>query len=300
MITARRLFAINVVAQCVIVVTGALVRLTGSGLGCPTWPECAEGSLVPTANQIEGVTKFIEFGNRLLTFALVIIVIACIVATLRFTPRRKILVVLSLSCLVGIALQAVIGGITVLTGLSPWAVSVHFLVSVALITVATALYEIAQRPEHALGQWTIRRELVPLAWACVIAALLVVVLGTLVTGSGPHAGDAEAFARYPFDIRTIAWLHADVVIALCGCVIALLTSLRVLHAPRDQQRAAWSVLLLLLAQGVLGYTQFFTGVPEVLVAIHVAGACATWWLVLRLFVALRTVPVASANKEPVA
>ena len=295
MITARRLFAINVVAQCVIVVTGALVRLTGSGLGCPTWPECAEGSLVPTANQLEGVSKFIEFGNRLLTFALMIIVIACIVAALRTRPRRKILVVLSFSCLVGIALQAVIGGITVLTGLSPWAVTVHFLVSIALITVATALYEIAQRPEHALRQWTIRRELVPLSWACVIAALLVVVLGTLVTGSGPHAGDAAAFVRYPFDIRTIAWLHADVVIALCGCVIALVTSLKVLHAPQEQQRAAWGLLLLLLAQGFLGYTQFFTGVPEVLVAIHVAGACATWWLVLRLFVALRTAPEATVS-----
>ncbi|HAM24156.1 MAG TPA: hypothetical protein DCM51_01155, partial [Actinobacteria bacterium] len=95
--------------------------------------------------------------------------------------------------------------------------------------------------------------------------------------------------------RTIAWLHADVVIALCGCVIALVTALKVLHAPQEQQRAAWGLLLLLLAQGFLGYTQFFTGVPEVLVAIHVAGACATWWLVLRLFVALRTAPEATVS-----
>ncbi|MTA97982.1 MAG: heme A synthase, partial [Actinobacteria bacterium] len=137
----RRIFALNIVAQCAIVVTGALVRLTASGLGCPTWPDCSDGSLIPVARQAEGFHKYIEFGNRMLTFALALIILAALIAAIRHRPRRKVLIGLAFLLFAGVAAQAVIGGITVLTGLNPLSVAAHFLVSAGLIAVSVALYE---------------------------------------------------------------------------------------------------------------------------------------------------------------
>ena len=283
----KRIFAINVVAQCAIVVTGALVRLTSSGLGCPTWPDCSEGSLVPVARQAEGFHKYIEFGNRLLTFALALIILAAIVAAIRHRPRRPVLIALSFLLFVGVAAQAVIGGVTVLTGLNPISVAAHFLVSTGLIAVAVILYERGNESSDGPTHLVVRRELWIVSRVLVVLALLVVVLGTVVTGSGPHAGDADTVVRFNLDPRVISWLHADVVLLFAGLALALALGLRLTTAPADAQRRVWVLLVIIVLQGALGYTQYFTGLPEFLVAIHVAGACAVWWATLRIPFRLR-------------
>ena len=238
----RRLFIANIVAQSGIVVTGALVRLTGSGLGCPTWPDCAEGSLVPVARQAEGFHKFIEFGNRTLTFVLAVIVLACIVAAFRHTPRRRPLVLLALAGLVGVAAQAVLGGITVLTELNPYTVAAHLLVSMLLIAAAVALYERGTEDGDGPTRSLVRPELRWLAKALVALGAVVVVVGTVVTGSGPHSGDAEVVVRFGLDPRVVSWLHADLVIAFIGLTVALALGLRLTDAPRRAQRRTWFLL----------------------------------------------------------
>jgi cytochrome c oxidase assembly protein subunit 15 len=278
----------NLVVQAGIVVTGALVRLTGSGLGCPTWPECAEGSLVPQASQLEGFGKFIEFGNRLLTFLIAAVAIAAIVAAIRHRPRRKPLIALAVVCFLGIAGQAVIGGITVLTGLNPYSVSAHFLLSAALIALSVALYERSKDPGDGPITRQVRPELAAMAWVLVWTGLAVVTLGVIVTGSGPHSGDADVVTRLPFDARTVSWLHADVVLLFLGLTVGLLLGLRLVDGPRTALRRTYWLLAVILAQGVIGYAQYFSGLPEVLVALHVLGACLVWIAVLRIPFALRT------------
>lgn len=285
---SRRIFLANIVVQAGIVVTGALVRLTGSGLGCPTWPECSDGSLVPQASQIEGFTKFIEFGNRLLTFVVAIVAIAAIAAAWRHRPRRRPLVLLAGVIFLGIAGQAVIGGITVLTGLNPISVGAHFLLSAALIAAAVALYERSGDLGDGTPVSLVRREVKILAWILVWLGLAVVVMGVIVTGSGPHSGDADVVTRLPFDARTVSWLHADVVLLFTGLTVGLLVALRVVNGPGAAiGRTGW-LMGLVVVQGIIGYTQYFTGLPEVLVALHVLGACLVWIAVLRIPFALRT------------
>ena len=279
---ARGVFIANLVAQCAIVVTGAVVRLTGSGLGCPTWPECVEGSYVPTATQVQGVHKYVEFGNRLLTFALVLLAIAAIGAALgdRRSRSRRPIVVLALIPILGTVAQAVLGGITVLTGLSPLAVSAHFLVSMGIIAGCVAL--VARSGDAGDGPTTavVPREARLLSWILVAVTALVVVLGVIVTGSGPHSGDANAEHRYSFDPRTVAWLHADVVLLFLGLAVGLALLARAVGAPDRVRRAVRIVLIVAVLQGLVGYVQYWTGLPVVLVTLHVAGACALWVAVL--------------------
>lgn len=284
----RRLFVANVVAQSGIVVTGALVRLTGSGLGCPTWPECTDGSLVPVDRQAEGFHKYIEFGNRLLTFVLAVIVVACIVAAIRHRPRRRPLILLAFAGFVGIAAQAVLGGITVLTSLHPGTVAAHFLLSMVLIAAAVALHQRGVEDGDGLTRTLVRPELRLLSKCLVAVSAAVVILGTLVTGSGPHSGDADAVVRFGFDPRVISWLHADVVILFIGLTAALALGLRLTDAPVRAQRRVWVLLGVSLAQGLIGYVQYFTGLPELVVALHVAGACLVWIATLRVPYALRS------------
>jgi cytochrome c oxidase assembly protein subunit 15 len=285
---SRRILVANVVVQAGIVVTGALVRLTGSGLGCPTWPECAPGSLIPTPDQPEGVTKLIEFGNRTLTFVLAIVALAALVAVVRRRPRRWSLIRLALACILGIAAQAIIGGITVLTGLNPWSVGAHFLVSIVIIAAAVALLERWDDEGDARPVPLVRPELRWWSWLLVAVSLIVVVLGVLVTGSGPHAGDADVVTRMPFDPRTISWLHADSVLLFLGLLIGLILAFRLLDAPARARRRAWWLFGISMAQGAVGYIQYFTGLPELLVAFHVLGACLVWIAALRIPYALRT------------
>ena len=283
----RRIFALNIVAQCAIVVTGALVRLTASGLGCPTWPDCSDGSLIPVARQAEGFHKYIEFGNRMLTFALALIILAALIAAIRHRPRRKVLIGLAFLLFAGVAAQAVIGGITVLTGLNPLSVAAHFLVSAGLIAVSVALYERGNESFDGPKTIIVRKELLIVARVLVALGFVIVVLGTVVTGSGPHSGDSNVVNRLPLDPRVVSWIHADVVLLFVGLVFALALGLRLTQASAVAQRRVWVLIAIVLLQGFVGYTQYFTGLPELLVAVHVAGACAVWWATLRIPYALR-------------
>ena len=260
----------NLVAQVGIVVTGGLVRLTGSGLGCPTWPECVDGSIAPTFEQEEGFHKYIEFGNRTLTGVLLVVALASVVLVWRSAPRRAMKTA-AVIVLAGVLLQAVLGGVTVLLGLHPATVSAHFLVSMGLVAAASYLWF----ARHEGGGPP--RPLVPplvgrLAWLTYAVGGVVLLLGTVVTGSGPHSGDADEPARYGFDARTVSWLHADVVMLFLGLVVATWLTARLASEGTAPARAWLVVLGVSAAQGAIGYVQYFTGLPEAVVLAHMLGA----------------------------
>jgi cytochrome c oxidase assembly protein subunit 15 len=262
---------LNVIANGLIVVTGGAVRLTGSGLGCPTWPECTDGSITPTA-ELAG-HGLIEFGNRLLTYVLTVIAIATVVAVFRSTRRDlRRLAVLSF---LGIPAQALLGGVTVLTGLNPWTVAAHFLVSAVLVALATVLWLRSREP--GVGQLLVRRPFALLTVGIAASVAIVQVIGTVVTGSGPHSGDladngVPTGDRMPFDPELVSQLHADVVFLLIGLTVALLVALAATDSPARVRRAARDLLIVEVLQGVIGYVQYFTHVPALLVLLHMAGA----------------------------
>lgn len=269
--------------QGALVITGGAVRLTGSGLGCPTWPECSEGSFTPVATQIEPEHQvWIEFGNRLLTFALLIAALAVVIEVLK--SRRKDLRLLAAGQLLGILAQGVLGGITVLTDLHPIPVAGHLLLSMILIAGAASLYSRRSGP---VTRSKIKATSVRLISGAHLAiSFLVLVLGTLVTGSGPHAGD-ETAQRFGFDIRNITVLHTDAVIFLMGLTIAYLVLPQVNSATK---RAIVIFLGISLGQGAIGYVQYATGVPEILVAFHLLGAVLFWIAAWRIRLTVVRVP----------
>jgi cytochrome c oxidase assembly protein subunit 15 len=281
-----RLALANAVANGAIVVTGGAVRLTGSGLGCPTWPRCTSESFVATPELAgHGV---IEFGNRLLTFVLAAVAIATVVAVWR--SGRRDLRPLAVLTFLGIPAQALLGGITVLTGLDPWTVAAHFLVSIVLIALATVLWLRSREP--GVGQPLLRRPLALLVAGTAAVTGVVLVLGTLVTGSGPHSGDVDANDvptgdRMGFDVELISQLHADAVFLLVGLTVALLVSLYATDAPGRVKRAARDLLIVQLAQGVVGYVQYFTDLPVALVLLHMLGAVLVTAFTARLVWSVR-------------
>ena len=266
----RRILLVNLILEIGIVVTGGLVRLTGSGLGCPTWPQCVPGSFTPVPHQAQGFHKLVEFGNRTLTSVVGIAALLVIVAIWRWAPTRQALRRISFLPLVGVMLQAVLGGITVLTGLNPAIVAAHFLASMVLVSLsAYLLYRVGEGDEPPVA--LVRPEIRSLAWVTAALGGVVLILGTTVTGSGPHSGDATT-PRFGFDPRTIAWLHADAVMLFVGLVIAVLLAVH-LTASDPRPRKVWrAVLGVTLLQGLVGYTQYLTGLPEVLVMVHMLGA----------------------------
>lgn len=285
----RGVLIANVVVQVGIVVTGGLVRLTGSGLGCPTWPQCVPGSYTPVVTQPQGIHKDIEFANRLLTSVVGIVALAALVVVIldvrrRGRPRR--LIALGAVPLVGVVVQAVLGGITVLTHLSPATVAAHFLVSGVIVAASTVLLVRAQQQDGPRVT-VVRGELGWIAAALAALTAVVVVLGTVVTGSGPHSGDADAPARFGVDPRAASWLHADSVLVWFGVLLALLLALRLTDAPAPVRRAAGIVLVVGLLQGLIGYVQYLTGLPVVAVALHMLGACLLIVAVTRLMLTLR-------------
>ncbi|GHJ60269.1 protein required for cytochrome oxidase assembly [Nocardioides sp. OK12] len=266
----------SVVANIGIVVTGGAVRLTGSGLGCPTWPRCTDESFTP-----HGELEFhsaIEFGNRLLTFVLVAVAVLLFVAALR--TRRRELVRISVVLGLGIPMQAVIGGITVLTDLNSWIVSLHLLLSLLLVAISVRFLQVLDRPVPPA-----RGPGVALAWGVVAAAWVVFYLGTVVTGAGPHAGDANT-ERNGLDPAQWSQLHADAVFLLLGLTIGLVVTLLVQGAPRKAVQAALVLLGVELAQGVIGFVQYFTDLPVLLVGLHLLGAAvlsaSVTWTLLRV------------------
>jgi len=284
----RFLYGALLTLQAGLVLTGGAVRLTGSGLGCPTWPECTDGSYTPVPHQAEGqLHAWIEFGNRLLTFALFAASLAVLAHVL--FKRRRDLRILAIGQLLGILGQGVLGGITVLTNLHPLPVAGHLLLSIVLIAGAASLYD---RRESPIIRITVKEKIVAnLSLAHIALSFFVIVLGTLVTGSGPHAGDLKA-RRFGFDIRTMAWLHADAVIALLGLTLALYIATRI-SALHRRRIAIFTVIA--LAQGAIGYIQYFTGIPEILVAAHLLGATLVWIAAWRIRIAITTSPLTVAN-----
>jgi heme a synthase len=266
----RRVLLVNLILEIGIVVSGGLVRLSGSGLGCPTWPQCVPGSFIPLPHQEQGFHKLIEFGNRTLTSVVGIAAVLVIVAIWRWAPTRRRLRWISVLPLVGVMLQAVLGGITVLTGLNPALVAAHFLASMILISLSTyLLYRVSEGDEPPVP--LVRTEIRTVAWATATLGAVVLVLGTIVTGSGPHSGDAST-PRFGFDPRTISWLHADAVMLFVGLTVAVLLSVQ-LTATDPRPRRAWHAIFgITVVQGLVGYTQYLTGLPEVLVLVHMLGA----------------------------
>jgi cytochrome c oxidase assembly protein subunit 15 len=288
-----RIFLVALLAQVGIVVTGGAVRLTGSGLGCPSWPECVPGSYTPIRHQAEGYHRYIEFGNRTLTFVLGAAVLAAIVAAWRHRRTRPPLLPLALVQLLGVVAQAVLGGITVRTGLHPATVAAHFLLSMGLIAAAVALYERGNEGD-APPLPLVPREVRWLGGALVTLAATVLTVGTVVTGSGPHAGDARVVDRFPLDPRMVSWLHADLVLLFLGLTVGLCVALRLVTVPgpapdrgSDPATRSTTLLVVALTQAAIGYLQYFTGLPILAVALHVLGACLVWIATLRVWFALR-------------
>nr|WP_312034602.1 COX15/CtaA family protein [Actinoplanes sp. TBRC 11911] len=331
----RPLALASLIANIGLVVTGAAVRLTGSGLGCPTWPECTTDSYTTTSEM--GVHGVIEFTNRMLTFVLGILAVACVVAAIFDRPRRAAeigrrlaatlsspgravaalfrratyrragtaivsptrrasTIRLSVAVLLCIPLQAVIGGITVLTDLNPWVVGLHFLASMVVIAFAYALWKRTAEPE---GEPVL---LVPvpvrhLARLTVLASAAVIAVGVVVTGSGPHAGDASA-KRNGLDPQSIAQAHADVVMVLLGLTVALCFTLRAVNAPAVTFRAAVTLLAVELAQALIGFVQYFTHLPVLLVGAHLLGASLVWTATLSMLWSTRERPGVVPSVEP--
>ncbi|MET9664316.1 COX15/CtaA family protein [Streptomyces sp. NPDC006475] len=290
--TLRRAALSAVVMSVVIIVTGGAVRLTGSGLGCDTWPKCTDDSLFATPEQ--GLHGAIEFGNRMLTYVLSAAVGWAIIAARSTKPRRRGLTRLAWAQFWIVASNAVLGGITVWAGLNPWTVAGHFLAANALLTVAVITWHRAGEGDTA-PRPRVPRPVRRLSWAIVVTSALLIALGTSVTGSGKHAGDSSDVPRMPWDWVDAAHVHAIAAWVVCALALAMWLVLRVVDAPDDTRARARDLLLVLLAQGVIGYVQYFTQVPEALVAAHMLGSALMWIAVVRLALSLRERPQPTAE-----
>lgn len=255
--TARLLIAL----QAILILTGGAVRLTGSGLGCPTWPECTADSYTPVAGQIEGALhSWIEFGNRLLTFLLFFAALA--IAVMIIAARRWQIALLGFSQIAGIFGQAILGGITVLTKLNPIAVASHFLLSIILLAAAISLLDRIQFNRE-------KKKLPIFINLHTTLTFIVLIAGTMVTGAGPHAGDVAA-PRLDIRIQTVATIHGGLVMAL----IAL--SLYLFIQATTVRKWLMVFIAISLVQGVLGYAQYLLGVPQLMVAAHLIGSALLW------------------------
>ncbi|MGW7286166.1 COX15/CtaA family protein [Streptomyces sp. NPDC054847] len=280
----RRAALSAIVMTVVIIVTGGAVRLTGSGLGCDTWPKCTDDSLFATPEQ--GLHGAIEFGNRMLTYVLSAAVGWAIIAVRAVKPRRRGLTRLAWAQFWIVMGNAVIGGVTVWAGLNPWSVAGHFLLANALLTVATVTWVRTYEGDGA-PRPRVPRPVRKLSWAIVAVSAVLITLGTTVTGSGKHAGDSSDVPRMPWDWAAAAHIHAIAAWVVCALAVAMWLVLRVVDAPDDTRARARDLLLVVLLQGVLGYVQYFTGVPELLVGAHMLGSSLMWIAVLRLALSLR-------------
>ncbi|MEC4020827.1 COX15/CtaA family protein [Streptomyces sp. H27-D2] len=298
----RRAALATVVMAVVIVVTGGAVRLTQSGLGCPTWPTCTEESLTPTREM--GINGVIEFGNRMLTYVLCAVVGLFIIAARARSPRRRSLTRLGWAQFWIVMGNAVVGGVTVLTGLNPYIVSAHFLLSTSLLTVSVVGWQ-RTREGDAEPRDLVVRPVRQLSWLLVVASGVLIMIGTVVTGAGKHAGDASKDVhRIPLDWREVTQLHVDFVFIVLGLTVALWFTLRAVKAPADRRRTVLELLGVLLAQGAIGYTQYFLGQPELVVGLHMLGSCLVWIAVLRVLLCLRErgeqSPESAGTTEPTA
>lgn len=265
----------SLIANTVLVFTGGLVRLTGSGLGCPTWPRCTDDSFVP--HGALGIHGAIEFGNRMLTYVLSAIAVATLIAVWRWAQAHKRDKWLAAFLLFGIPLQGIIGGITVLSDLNPWVVAIHMLLSLVLIAAAVVLIAWVTPWRMSSVPPIVRK----LMWGIAASSAVVIYIGTVVTGSGPHAGDAQV-ARNGLDPLRISQLHAANVYLFIGLVIGAFVVLKVLN--HHATHAALFLMGVIVFQGFIGYAQYFLGLPIAMVAAHMVGSAltvvGTTWLVV--------------------
>ena len=301
-VRVQRLIALaGLLAQALISVTGSVVRVTASGLGCPTWPQCFPGSFTPVPHaEVPIVHQAVEFGNRLLTFAVVITAGLVVLAVTRARRRREVLFYAWLMPASTI-LQAVIGGITVLTGLLWWTVAIHLLVSMAMVWVAALLYVKIGEPDDGVPVTVVPKPLRMLTIASAVALTATLITGTLVTGAGPHAGDKSperVVPRLEVEIVSLAHAHAIWMVAYFALLIGLIAGLLAVAAPGSVMRRLRVLLALVAAQGLIGFVQYHTGVPAVLVAFHVAGAaaCTAGTAMLWASMRQRTKPEAVARR----
>ena len=276
----RRITFVALLSLAAIIVTGAVVRLTGSGLGCNDWPTCEEGQLAPS--QISDAPAMVEFVNRTITGIVSVAVILAVLGALRRVPYRRDLVWLAVGLVVGVLAQIVLGGLVVLFELSPRLVMGHFLLSMVLLWNAVVLHERSARESTVPVGDELVRGLARLVFA---AAALAIFLGTVVTAAGPHAGDEQA-ARLDLVIGDVARIHAIAVWIVVALTLGLLRAARDVPSVR---RATTVLLVVLVTQGAVGYTQYFTGVPATVVGVHVAGAIAVWWAATHVLLSLRAV-----------
>jgi heme a synthase len=289
----RLIAAVVIVTQGGIAVTGAIVRVTASGLGCPTWPQCFPGSFTPVAvAEVPRIHQAVEFGNRMISFAVVIAAILAVLAVIRARRRTEVLVYAWLMP-ASTVLQAVIGGITVLTGLLWWTVAIHLLASMAMVWLAVLLYvKIGDPDDDGAGEPT-ATVVPPLRWLTALSATTlaaVLVAGTLVTAAGPHAGDTSPYRTVPrlrIEITTLVHAHSSLLVAYLALLVGLGFGLLAVRAPRPVLLRLGVLVLLVFAQATVGTVQFFTGVPAALVAVHVAGAAACTAATAALWASMR-------------
>lgn len=287
----RRITLFAVLALAFIVLTGAAVRLTGSGLGCSDWPTCEQGRLGP--GEITDAPAMIEFVNRLITGLVSVAVILAVAGAARRIPRRRDLVWLAAGLVAGVLAQIVLGGLVVLFELSPRLVMGHFLVSMLILWNAVVLHHRAGRPEGPVTP-VVGRSLMHLTRAIFVVGSMVVFTGTVVTASGPHAGDSQA-ARLGLDVPDVARIHGIWVVVLVVLTVALTVASTRQAAPPSFQRAARLLLGVLAGQAAIGYTQYFTGVPVLLVGIHILGAIGVWIAVVHLNLVVSGPPAADSG-----
>jgi cytochrome c oxidase assembly protein subunit 15 len=275
--TQRTIAAAVILTQGGIAVTGAIVRVTASGLGCPTWPQCFPGSFTPVpVAEVPVIHQAVEFGNRMITFLVVLTAALAVLAVIRARRRREVLLYAWLMPASTVA-QAVIGGVTVLTGLLWWTVAIHLLVSMTMVWLSVQLFVKIGEPDTGTPTLLVPN---PLRWLTILTAVTLaamLVTGTLVTGAGPHAGDKSASQPVPrlqVEVTTLVHFHSTVLVAYLALIVGLACALLAVHAARSITLRLWVLLALVCAQGLVGTVQFFTGVPAVLVAVHVAGAAA--------------------------
>lgn len=271
----RVIAALVILSQGGIAVTGAIVRVTASGLGCPTWPQCFPGSFTPVAHsEVPRIHQAVEFGNRLITFAVVLTAALAVLAVMRAHRRREVLVYAWLMP-ASTVLQAVIGGITVRTGLLWWTVAIHLLTSMLMVWLSVLLFVKVGQPDNGEVHARVAKPLRMLTALSALTLAAVLVAGTLVTAAGPHAGDTSpnrVVPRLRIEITTLVHAHTSLLIAYLALLVGLGFGLLAVHAPRPVLVRLAVLVAAVLGQAAVGTVQFFTGVPAALVAVHVAGA----------------------------
>ncbi|WP_438803798.1 COX15/CtaA family protein [Mycobacterium paraintracellulare] len=295
----RLIAAAVILTQSGIAITGAIVRVTASGLGCPTWPQCFPGSFVPVAHaEVPRIHQAVEFGNRMVTFAVVITAALAVLAVTRARRRREVLVYAWLMP-VSTVVQAVIGGITVRTGLLWWTVAIHLLTSMTMVWLAVLLYVKIGEPDDGAVRVLIPAPLRALTALSGVNLAAVLITGTLVTAAGPHAGDRSATRTVPrlkVEVATLVHVHSSLLVAYLALVVGLGFGLLAVRATRAVLRRLGVLLVLLCAQAAVGTAQYYTGVPAALVALHVAGAAAATAATAALWASMRE----RAEPEPLA